>query len=59
MIGGADAPVLTRQVSNAPVVDHVVAISVLQNVRGNVYAPMTPNVPVIYVGEDDASLHEP
>lgn len=51
-IGRVNTPVSTLQVSNAPVVDHVVAISVLQNVRRNVYAPMMPNVPVIYVGEE-------
>jgi hypothetical protein len=33
VIGGAYTSVSTLQISNAPVVDHVVAISVLQNVR--------------------------
>ena len=51
VIGGTYKPVSTLQISNAPVVDHVVAISVLQNVRPNAYAPTTLNVPVIYVGE--------
>jgi hypothetical protein len=42
---------LRPQVSNAPFVDRVVVIGVFLHVRGNVYAPVTPGTPVVYVGE--------
>ena len=50
MIG--DGPLVALQNGNLPVVDRVVAIGVLLNVRPGLYAPASPDVPVIYADED-------
>jgi hypothetical protein len=43
---------LLSQVSNAPIVDHAVAIGVFLHGRANLYAPAAPGFPVFYSGED-------